>query len=380
VSVTEDRKSAGEQQRVAVKTVDCDVHPVWRDDEEIARYIPERWRSVLSRTGHERPTGFSYYDPPDFLNAAAMRYDAKPPAGGRPGSDPDFAFEQLVRGAGVDIGILQPIPSLERLPEADHARRMAVNEWLADIWLDKNNQHGRWRGSILASVLDPHAGAREIERWADHPSMVQVLIYPQTSVSFGDPTFDPIYEAASRHGLPVATHLMGLGPYERTPISPVGNPSHWHDFMAAWPLLFVSHVTSLVFDGTFERFPELQVVFVEGAFTWLLPLMWRMDAYWSARRRDLPQVKRKPSEYVRDHIWMTTQPMEDPEDFSDYRRYLEWMDPVSLLMFSTDYPHWSYDAPGWTLKRIPEAARQRVMAGNAIDLYRLPQAVDPLPN
>ena len=176
------------------------------------------------------------------------------------------------------------------------------------------------------SSLDPRAGAREIERWAGHPDMVEVLLCPQTQVSFGDPAFDPIYEAASRHGLPVATHLMGLGPFERTPITPVGNQSHWHDFMAAWPLLFASHVMSLVFDGAFERFPDLRIVFTEGAFTWVLPLMWRMDSYWEARRSDVPWVRRPPSQYVTEHIRFTSEPLEDPEDSAAYRRYLEWMD------------------------------------------------------
>ena len=85
----------------------------------------------------------------------------------------------------------------------------------------------------------------------------------------------PLYEAAARNGLPVATHLMGQTPFELIPIYPVGNPAHWHDFFASWPLLYVSHLMSLVFDGAFDRHPDLRVVFVEGGFTWAMPVMWR---------------------------------------------------------------------------------------------------------
>ena len=68
---------------------------------------------------------------------------------------------------------------------------------------------------------------------------------------------------------------MGQTPFELIPIYPVGNPAHWHDFFASWPLLYVSHLMSLVFDGAFDRHPDLRVVFVEGGFTWAMPVMWR---------------------------------------------------------------------------------------------------------
>ena len=137
---------------------------------------------------------------------------------------------------------------------------------------------------------------------------------PQTrGIPFGNPHFDPLYEAASRNGLPVATHLMGQTPFELIPLYPVGNPAHWHDFFASWPLLYVSHLMSLVFDGAFDRHPDLRVVFIEGGFTWAMPVMSRMDRIWEARRADLPHVRRRPSEYVREHVRFTTQPLEDAD-------------------------------------------------------------------
>jgi predicted TIM-barrel fold metal-dependent hydrolase len=69
--------------------------------------------------------------------------------------------------------------------------------------------------------------------------------------------------------------------------------------------------------------------------------MWRMDAVWEARRADLPSVKRRPSEYIKDHLRLSTQPLEDPEDIGQYQQYLRWMESDELLMFSSDYPHWS---------------------------------------
>ena len=48
---------------------------------------------------------------------------------------------------------------------------------------------------------------------------------------------------------------------------------------------------SLVFDCAFDRHPDLRVVFVEGGFTWAMPVMSRMDRIWEHRKADLPHVR-----------------------------------------------------------------------------------------
>jgi uncharacterized protein len=55
------------------------------------------------------------------------------------------------------------------------------------------------------------------------------------------------------------------------------------------------------------------------------------------------------------------------------------MDLGNNIMFSTDYPHWSYDSPAWAINRFPRAQRERIMRGNAMDLYGLPAMVKALP-
>lgn len=358
-----------------VRIVDSDVHPIPRPG-AVAAFLSATDREELAPRGRAVPEMPNYYDVPDFGKTSAMRADAFPPGGGFPGSDPEFAAQQLLSRAGVDIGVLEPLGNTVKLPEHEHALRSATNDWLAAEWLSA--PHRRWRGSISISSRTPELAAAEIRRWQDHPMMVQVLMSPQTDTGFGDPAFDPIYRAACEAGRPVCTHLMGLGPFERTPYMPVGNQAHWADFMASWPLLFAHHVMSLVFDGTFDRFPDLRVVFVEGAFTWVLPVLWRMDRTWEQRRGDVGLPKRRPSEYVREHVRFTTQPLEEPENAEEFRRYLEWFGAGEMLLFSTDYPHWSYDEPAWVSGVLPAAMRESVMWRNASELFGLPRTVPAL--
>jgi uncharacterized protein len=362
---------------VPVTVVDTDVHPMPASADVLKSYAPADWVDKIWPKGHAVSPLSHFYDTPDAYKSMSMRVDAMPPRGFA-GSDPEFAAQQLLVDAGVSIAMLEPMCD-HQLPQHEHVLKSTYNDWLADVWLNQNNPHERWRGAISVSAQTPADAAREVERWGGHPSMAEVLMTPQTrGIPFGNPHFDPLYEAAARNGFPIATHLMGQTPFELIPLYPVGNPAHWHDFFASWPLLYVSHLMSLVFDGAFDRHPDLRVVFVEGGFTWAMPVMSRMDRIWEQRKADLPHVRRRPSEYVREHVRFTTQPMEEV-DVETYLEYLDMMDMGDNIMFSTDYPHWSYDSPTWAINRFPTDQRERIMKGNATALYGLPDVVGALP-
>ncbi|MFG1924513.1 amidohydrolase family protein [Cryptosporangium sp. NPDC048952] len=356
--------------QVPVRVVDSDVHPVPRVG-AIAEYIPDKWRKFAL----SHPVGDTInYDAPDYAHAYAMRVDTFPADGGFPGSDPDMMFKQLIIEAGSDIAILEPASKFTRIPEATSAMATATNEWLANHWLDsRNNWHERWRGSICVAIEDPDGAAREIEKWVGHPYMAQVLIKAEPRPAWGNPIYDPVWAAATKHDITVSCHLS-RGNFETMPMPPVGFPSYNHDFMVTYSLLAANQVMSLVFDGVFDRFPTLRIVLVEHAFTWILPLMWRMDAIYAARKSWMG-IKRKPSEYVKDHIKFTTQPLDYPEDKTELTRALEWMEAEKILLFSSDYPHWTFDDPKWLLKHLPEHAREAVMFKNGIETYKLPSTV-----
>jgi predicted TIM-barrel fold metal-dependent hydrolase len=137
---------------------------------------------------------------------------------------------------------------------------------------------------------------------------------------------------------------------------------------------FQAQVISLICEGVFEQFPSLKIVLIEGGFAWAPPLAWRLDSAWSKLRIEVPHLRRLPSEYFAEHFWLTTQPMEEPHRPTQFLELLEqapWLH--DRLMFSTDYPHWDFDAPDQALAKVqlPAGFAEKLMAENARALYGL---------
>ena len=75
---------------------------------------------------------------------------------------------------------------------------------------------------------------------------------------------------------------------------------------------------------------------------------------------------------MRQHIWLTTQPMEEPPQRGAFTQLLQHLDMNDKIMFATDYRHWDFDAPDSAFPvRLPADLEQKFMAGNARALYGL---------
>ena len=93
------------------------------------------------------------------------------------------------------------------------------------------------------------------------------------------------------------------------------------------------------------------------------------DKNFDRLRSEVPHLKRRPSEYIRDHVWWTTQPMEDPERRDHLFELIEWIGWDKLL-FATDYPHWDFDDPSRVLPAgVSDANKQAFYLDNAKKLY-----------
>jgi hypothetical protein len=129
----------------------------------------------------------------------------------------------------------------------------------------------------------------------------------------------------------------------------------------------MSHVASVIAHGVFEKWPNMKFIIIECGIAWLPGLLWRLDANYKALRKETPWVKRLPSEYARDHIRLTTQPLEQPKKTAWLHNLLEAIDGEEVLMYASDYPHWDFDDP--TQINIPKGWRDKVFWKNALEVY-----------
>jgi uncharacterized protein len=351
-----------------VGLIDCDVHNAVPSDAALRPYLPSRWRSYMdlvgSRTYSPYVKGFPY---PKVSPGGGSRLDAWPPSGALPGSDLDFMRQQLLDPYGIRVAILNCLyrAAEQRNEEYGAALARAVNEWQVEHWLEPEP---RLRASITVAYETPDLAAQEIRRAAQHPGFVQVLLFPRTKEPLGKRRYWPLYEAAVAAGLPIGIHFAST---TAAPTTAAGWPSYYIEDHTVMSMAFQAQLTSLVVEGVFERFPTLRIVLVEGGFAWLPPLMWRLDDLYHRMRDEVPHLRRLPSEYVREHVRVTTQPIEEPEYPPDM---LDLIDQVGTrtLMFSTDYPHWDFDNPHRAFQvRLPAALRERIMHENAREFYSL---------
>ncbi len=343
--------------------VDADIHNTPAEPGALDAYLPERWRRLRAQLGERVHAGAQF----PRLSPAAARADAWPPDGGLPGSSLVLMREQLLDRWDVAHGILNPLLEAGELLNLEYAAAFAraVNDWQVAEWLEPEP---RLRASITTLYEDPALAVAEIERRADDPRFVQILFAARTLEPLGRRRYWPIYAAAQELGLPIGVHFGGAGGF---PTTGAGLPSFYLEEHAGMATAFQDQLTSLVFEGVFERFPRLRVVLVEGGFGWLVPLMWRLDAVWRRHREELAHVTRAPSETVRERVYATTQPIEEPPRPELMRWLLGQLDMDCHLLFATDYPHWDFDAPDRALPPTLEpGVRDGILRGNAAALYR----------
>jgi predicted TIM-barrel fold metal-dependent hydrolase len=130
------------------------------------------------------------------------------------------------------------------------------------------------------------------------------------------------------------------------------------------------YVSSYIVHGVFEKFPGLHVTIKEFGVAWLPYLIWRLDQGYDLLRLESSWVKKRPSEYIHENIRVSTQPIEDSPRPGDLARLLStvpWLDDV--LCFSTDYPHYSFDEPGYIARLLPDGWARKVFCDNACKVY-----------
>jgi predicted TIM-barrel fold metal-dependent hydrolase len=357
--------------------IDCDVHHEWATPAELLSYLSEGWREYVSglpdlRTGERnlRPfTPAQGWANPVF----GYRPEAYPPGGGAPASDPDVLRDQLLDAFDCARVLLHfesggYLGALTNPFLATEIAR-ACNDWTIDRWLGRDDP--RLHGAMVVATQDPVAAAAEFRRVGGHARIAEVLL-SSTGLGkpFGHPAYHPIYEAAVEMGLPIAIHAFGdVHPGQNVSPTASGVPSFYLETQALAPQGLQTHVTSMIACGLFERFPTLRLLLVESGVAWVPGWLWRLDACFKAVRREVPWLRRLPSEYVRDHVRLTTQPLDEAPTDAALVDLLSSFGAEDLMLYSSDYPHWDMEAPDLVARRLPQAWWPKVFHDNAIDFF-----------
>src|ERR1700761_5873881 len=149
--------------------IDTDVHPrMAPTDPRFTALLPQRWRDYLDLIGLR--TGELEAQVPR-QRPFASRTDSFPPDGGIPGSDPQWAREQLLDAYDMSYAFLNNITAVSwARGTGNHpalfqfALASANNDWHHQYWLADDP---RWLASINVAWEQPAQAVKEIERFRE---------------------------------------------------------------------------------------------------------------------------------------------------------------------------------------------------------------------
>ena len=249
---------------------------------------------------------------------------------------------------GITTAVLSHSQALEELDPSESiglARR--ANDTMYEI---TQKYKGRYLASAILPTKDVDAACRELERcvkelgfvaWHTHSNYIDA--------SPNDERFVPIFETAADLGIYVYMH----------PTLPVYEDLEEYDFTFAGPAAGFTIDTmvmtlKLIVCGLFDRVPKTKLVL--GHFGEAIPfLLDRIDN----RLNFLPNPKcknqRKPSDYFRDNIYVTTSGNMSSAAFRCTKDVLG----IEKIIFGSDYPYEGIDAMTDFVKTLEITAEER---------------------
>ena len=131
----------------------------------------------------------------------------------------------------------------------------AINDWLLDRWLEPDTT-GRFRARSGSTPRTSKARSRRSNGWPIIRRWSRSAFPLQSREPYGKPMFEPIWEAAAAHGLPVAVHINGGNGVDHAPTF-AGHAYTYPGYAAFMPLNSFVHLATLIIEGMFGRHPEI---------------------------------------------------------------------------------------------------------------------------
>jgi predicted TIM-barrel fold metal-dependent hydrolase len=269
----------------------------------------------------------------------------------------------------VDGEVLFPSPRLFSAiaahpdPDLHLAMVQAYNDWLLEFAAHDPSR-------LRAVPVLPNAGVAqalaELERIGDAPGIGGLLLgrYPSGGII---PTVedDPVWEAVVERGLTLNIHVA------LTPAMPKAEGVSGPLPGAGRHIPISGQLLELIFSGTLDRFPELQLVAAEVDCGWVPYFKEQIDDNYRRFRHNY-SLERFPSEYLESNVSFSF--VTDSYGVDNRDRI-----GVERMLWSTDFPHPSSSWPNsWNgvnslMSGVPAVERDAILFGNAVRLYRFDQ-------
>ncbi len=260
-------------------------------------YHERRPRIMLDSRGTERyliearlwptPEGRGAWSPEGIIKAACRREG---------GYDPHARLKDMDMDE-IDIAVLYGTTALGFcwLEDHDYAAALcrAYNNWLAD-YCQANPK--RLKGVATLPLQNMEAALSEAKRTVKELSMVTLQIQTNAMGKNPDhPSYAPLYELAQDLDVAIGFHFGGGG---------AGVDRFVNNYVVAHACGFAFDtmlaMATVLCGGVLEKFPKLRVAFLEAACGWAPYWIARLDEHYEKRTSEMPNIKKKPSEYLED--------------------------------------------------------------------------------
>jgi predicted TIM-barrel fold metal-dependent hydrolase len=232
----------------------------------------------------------------------------------------DIAWSVLYPTSGLTFGMVR---------DKDWACAVATgyNNYLYECFTKREK---RLKGMALIPLQSIPDAVRELHRAVRELGFVGAVL-PAVGLRqpLGDPKYEPVYEAAQELGALLAVHAApteGIGLDAFNKLIEVRTLSHGFGQMI--------QMTSMIYNGVFDRFPELRIAYAEAGCGWVPYLMERLDMEYEHRSSQAPECKQLPSEHLRSGRIFIHCELED-RGIAQIANLLR----DDILFCATDFPH-----------------------------------------
>jgi len=288
---------------------------------------------------------------------------------------PDAQIEAMDK-EGIDLAILFPTRGLfaHAIEYEDNGLAAAIsrayNNWLVEFCA---HDPLRMMGSALIPAQDVEAAVHEVRRAKNELNFKSIFLRPNPVLgrNWHDPAYDPLWAECQKQGLAVGFHE---GVPCALPVAMADRFTGEHEDLfltahaAAHQIEQMYATMSMVAGGVLERFPELQVAFLEGNCNWMPGWLWRMDDHYEARENVLKdKLPLRPSEYFKRQCYVSVEAEEELAKYAIAEGY------GANLIFSTDFPHPDGRYPNavntFLTRDFPEEDKKKILWDNCARLY-----------